>query len=287
MYQKGIALIQILLFSAILTIVALYFSGVAKNQVGISQLTSDRAEALVLLHGARQKLFFDLLTNQKSLVPQDNDPYQWNFFGDSFELAPGVTVQMYDLASRINIRYPERARLIAFLKHSGMDEQAASNWVSDLLDYQDTDIIDDFGRPERLLFGKTNRNGPLSDKSEIQKLGLEQQIAKKLLPNITLFRRSSFNPMNASPELLAALYGQRVSSKIIELRRLSTTTKDSFKRQTGIEESDGVFIFPSHNLQIIISSRVGEVRLKHNWTVKFDPYASVPSSPYTPIYIKE
>ncbi|BBN80378.1 hypothetical protein PA25_03630 [Pseudoalteromonas sp. A25] len=287
MKSNGIALVQILLFSAILTIVALYFSGSAKEQIAASQLATDRVEALVQLHSSRQALFFNLLTKQKSIVSSSQEPYQWNFFGEPFELAPGVQAQLYDLSSKINIRYPQRERLISLLVYAGMAEQEASVWVENLLEYQDIDTIDTYGRQEVSLSGSGNRNGPISNKNEIRGLGLEPDILDVLMPNITLFKISSFNPMNASSELLQALYGHDVASKVTQLRSVESTTKDSFKELTGIVEGDGIFIYPSNDTQVVISSSYGQVNLKHDWIVSFNPYASGQSLPYIPLYIKE
>ena len=58
MKQQGIALIQILLLTAILSILALYLTKTAQEQVTMAQWSNDKAQALVELHSVESQLMF-------------------------------------------------------------------------------------------------------------------------------------------------------------------------------------------------------------------------------------
>jgi general secretion pathway protein K len=287
MKQRGIALVQVLLFSAVLSVISLYFSNLAKEQVVVAQAANNKTEAFIELHSARQHLLFNLLVTEKQLTTSPEQPYGWNFFGDSFSLTPTVNAQLFDLSSKLNIRYPTRERLTKLLDFLGMDNESIRDWIANLLDYQDLDTIGQFGGGEHLMGSGKNRNGPLSDKSELRKMGLEDRTLNELVNNVSIYRNYEFNPINASPTLLEALYGAQVMEKVMTLRKVPNLTKAEFIEQTYIKEEEGVFIFPSNDFQITLTSTVQGISLSQSWTVRLRPYASNKTSPVNILIINE
>jgi general secretion pathway protein K len=63
--QKGMALFQVLLITAVISILALQFTQTAKNQIAIARLIDDRIKASPLLATAESELLFTLLTESK------------------------------------------------------------------------------------------------------------------------------------------------------------------------------------------------------------------------------
>jgi len=59
--QQGIALIQVLLISAVLSVLALYLTSTAKDQVKVAQWSIDKAQALVNINSGEAQLLFSLL----------------------------------------------------------------------------------------------------------------------------------------------------------------------------------------------------------------------------------
>ncbi|MBQ4849239.1 type II secretion system protein GspK [Pseudoalteromonas sp. MMG012] len=287
MSQKGIALVQVLLFSAILSIISLYFSSLSKEQVAVAYAANSKTEAFVELHSARQRLLFDLLITEKTLVTSSSQPYGWNFFGERFDLNEHAEAQLFDLSSKLNIRYPERARLRKLLKYLENSEEQANTWIANLLDYQDIDKVTNLGSDEHIFSGTNNRNGPISDKSELMSMGLNNVTLEALLENVTIYRAYEFNPINASPALLEALYGSQIKERVLTLRRKESLTKAEFIAETNIKEEDGVFIFPSNDLDMIITSKVNDVSISQKWTVRLRPYATLNTSPVSVLIVNE
>ena len=72
MKQRGIALVQVLLIVAVVSILALYFTQSARQQVKNATMMVDKAQALVELNNAEASILFSLLTekpNRATFVP--------------------------------------------------------------------------------------------------------------------------------------------------------------------------------------------------------------------------
>jgi len=265
---KGIALVQILIFSAILTIVALFFSGQAIQHVKVSQAVDDKTMAKVLLHDAKQKLFYAMLVEDKST---NNRLTEWNFYGEKFFLNDHVAAKVVDINSKINLRYPNRQRLTALLLSQGISKHKAEWYIDTLIAYQSQN-----NEPTTLPL---MRNGPISDKSELLFIDSEQNLLKVLMENTTLFKGANFNPIFASHEMLAALYGESKAAAIIELRNINEINREKFIQITGVIPDENTFFTPSNDIEASLEVIYGKSRVTESFTVKFSPYASGVSSP--------
>ena len=84
--QRGIALVQVLLIVAVLSILALYFTQSARQQVHNATLMVDKAQAYIELKNAQANILYALLTEQKDPEQTQNSQNQtlinkWNFHG--------------------------------------------------------------------------------------------------------------------------------------------------------------------------------------------------------------
>jgi hypothetical protein len=217
------------------------------------------------------------------LFRSEDAPYGWNLFGEEFTVLNDVTVSLQDVSSKINIRYPNSDRLKAFLLSLEMSQEQTDEFMVRLFDYQDLDRLSRLGGREPL----TNRNGPMSDLSEIRNLGLKPSVESKLMDNASLFRVGSFNSINARFELLVALYGEEIANEIVAIRSHGGFSKHEFINVTGIKEQGDVFLYPSNDLEIILQSTVDGAVVKQTWTVLFKPYAVGAAQPYLVVSKKE
>ncbi|MGI2143128.1 general secretion pathway protein GspK [Shewanella frigidimarina] len=86
--QEGIALFQVLLITAVITILAIQFTQTARNQLSIASMLSDRVLALSEMKTVEAELLFSLLTEKNQKDSQSTNVYvnNWNFYGEPFKL---------------------------------------------------------------------------------------------------------------------------------------------------------------------------------------------------------
>jgi len=292
--QQGIALIQILLITAILTVFALYMTQTARQQLTMGYWASDRAQAQVELHSAQSQLLFTMLTQPLShlydeIPKQPSSPLEssiatisqsLNLHGQAFSINEHVTARVKDQAGLIHARYPLRYVIKALIGAQGYNETQVDEMVDALLDWQDLDNITASEGAEIPNAQGRIRNGALPDMFELQHI---TQIPARLYPllrdNLTAHRRGNFNPMNSSVELLSALTSAQIAQQVSRLRDSQQLTKQVFIDLTDITENDEIYLYPSNYFTIELVSEVGDTVVTKKITIKLLPTASNKTSP--------
>jgi len=279
--SQGIALIQVLLITAILSVLALYLTNTAKNQVKIAQWTNDKMDAQILLHSTENQLMFSLLTQSKEQNEsvanelKDNIAKRWNFFSKPFNFNDQVLIAMQDQAGLINAHYPNATMLKQLLLSQAFDETRVNEMVDSLLDWQDLDSIPRIHGEEFQKYNGTIRNGAVPYISDFKFIRvISPQALELLLKTTTIYRQGSFNPLTAPVEILTAITDKNISDQIVKLRESGELSKTNFKQLTGIVEDDDTFFYPSNILSITLFSTVGESNVKKERVIQLAPYAS-------------
>lgn len=300
----GIALIQVLLITAILSVLALYLTQTAREQITIARWLDDKASAQVALHSAESQLLFSLLTEPflaENIVQDtnnsDNDNFfstslntnstlpislknKWNFFGKQFVINDRTKASIQDQSGLIHAHYPLQRILKSLIISQGFSEIETNVIVDSLLDWQDLDNIARINGNEAQTRNSSVRNGAISTLFDLAHI---KEIPPRLLPilldNLTIYRRGNFNPMNASVELIAALSSQSVAEQVNTLRVNNQLTKQQFIELTGITQDDDIYFYPSNYLTIEIISQIGDSIAKKILTIKVQPNAGNNISP--------
>lgn len=290
--QKGIALIQVLLISAILSVLALYLTTTAKDQVMVAQWNNDKAEALVAMQSAESNLLFTLLTelktanntakgNNNSSDPIDLILSKWNFFSQPFAVNEHVSITMQDQSALINLHFPDRDILTALIISQGYSTNQTNVIVDSLLDWQDLDSIPRANGVEtnQVSMGVI-RNGALPSVYDLHFIkAITPEIQQVLINNGTIYRKGSFNPTNSPAEILLALLNTETAQQVIELRTANQLTKIKFTQLTGIRENDETFFYPSNYISIALTSKVGVSVVEKTITIHISPYAKADKRP--------
>ena len=96
--QKGIALIQVLLLTAILSVLVLYITHTARQKVVIATYADEKVQAYVQLENLKNRILFHLLTSdmQSAMEYKPMGSSQiinhWNLYGEPFKITDKVTV---------------------------------------------------------------------------------------------------------------------------------------------------------------------------------------------------
>jgi len=293
-HQQGIALIQVLLISAILTVLALYLTATAKDQVKIAQWNDNKAEALVALHSAESELLFTLLVSSKLANKLKNTENthtknsemtdKWNFFGKHFVINKTanqkVTIKIQDQSALIHAHFPHHRFLKALIVSLGHSEKEANSIFDNLLDWQDLDNIPRINGDEHITSLSSIRNGAVPDIHDfIFVKDVTAKLHQALIKNTTLYSKGFFNPMYAPKELLSAITSKEIAEQIIQLREHNQLTNSQFSQLTGIFESDNITFYPSNILSIDLEGQVGISVVRKNIIIELNPYANEYQSP--------
>lgn len=282
--QSGIALIQVLLITAILTVFAMFFVKTAQNQVEMSQWATDRALAEVKLHSALNQLIFTLFTNQKETIAATDNGTEvtevWNFFNKPFQLNEYVSVKMQDQSGLLSVHFLDKTIFTTFLIKNGIETSRAEKIADHLLDWQDIDNIPrPFGAEKQV--GALFRNGYIPDLKDIENaIELTEQEKQLIYENTTIYFNGSLNPLTASKELITA-FSDEFSAQIFTARREAgeNLTSIDFKQITGAEQMDIMTFAPANTLSIELTAHVGQAIVTKHLVISLSRYAVGKASP--------
>ena len=118
MKQNGIALIQILIITAILSVMAMHFTTTARDQVQMAQWANDKSQAQIQLQSAQAQLLFEFLTNSKSSeveVEPQIIASKWNFYNEEFTVLNGLLNNQISSQSKVSVKMQDLAALINYI----------------------------------------------------------------------------------------------------------------------------------------------------------------------------
>ncbi|MBH0025410.1 MULTISPECIES: type II secretion system protein GspK [unclassified Pseudoalteromonas] len=261
----GIALVQVLLIVAVLSILALYFTQSARNQVHNATLMVDKAQAYVELHSAEANVLYALLTEPKNPEKSNQVNNQntstlinsWNFYGAQFTYNQYVNVALQDLRGLLNLHYPNKQRLRQLLTYSGLNDYDAQLTSQQIIDWQNLDTRSDY-----IPSTVTARHAAIHDISELKHLGLKPELLNILQANTTQYKKGAFNPMTAPDSLLNALLSSDVAAHVIMLRNAKQLTVQEFAQVTGFSESEDIILYPSNLFKVTLQAHVGDASIK-------------------------
>lgn len=284
-HEQGIALIQVLLIAAILSVLAMFLTKTAKSQVTVAKWIDDKAQAMVNIHSTEAKLMFTLLTEPLKYQPHNIDNpdelvRQWNFHGRPFSITPKVSVQIQDQSGLMYVYKPNIKRLSYLLTNHGLDNNQSEHLVASLLDWQDIDSIKHFNGAESTNYGFPIRNGKVTDIHELIFIeNISPSILALLTENLSLHKRASFNPLVAPRAVLQAFFqeydlNESVVNEIITIRNSGELTKKLFTEVTEIKENDEreILFTITNILSVKLISTVGESSVIKNIIFNFNPY---------------
>ena len=275
---KGIALIQVLILTAILSVIALYISSTSKQHVQIANWIGDKSSAYIKLYSTENELLFSLLTKEwrKQSNGAEGIENKWNFHGAPFELENGVTARVQDLAGLLNIHYPNIDILAKRLEKEGVGQEKSKEIINVLLDWQDTNGK---ARPYSRE-SKNYRNAPMSDVSEWRfHSTLPSNVYEKIKDDFTVHGVGYLNLKNSPFSILSSVVHPSVAEQVQLLRDKGMTAQE-FSRASGIRQSENVFFTTSSNQKIEIISRHEDAIVSKTIILELLPHSSGKFKPF-------
>lgn len=240
--QRGVALIQVLLLTTLLLMMALHFTLSSSQQVQTASALDDKLQAELKLRSAESQLLFALLTLPKSegfaaLTRQHPLGNIWNFYGAPFYPSPDVMIRLQDMNGLVSL-YGMRQRqfLVPVLSALGLGDHEQKQALNTLQQWQSQ--RPQFGREDGL---RHNFLPHLSELRSLVPLTEPQYLqASKVLTNFPTFQ---FNPHHAPDELLSMLYGEKMAQQLAQARSEKRITANTFIQLARIDEEDESLTF--------------------------------------------
>lgn len=276
-YQRGVALLQVLFLSVILSVMLISVHLKAKAAIQIAQDLSDRTAAELKIVSADSQLTFMLLTQNMSLQGSEDGLLQWNLYNEPVNFAD-VVLQIQDISGLVNLyHHDEMRKLLAFYS----DGQTAEKLVARLKDWQDEDNQATITGAEQADYPATIvvRNQPMQTEDELRFLkDMPATLVEQVLPWIVTTPQSFQNPMVMPPTLLEAKYGAQIASELLDLRRNAERDPLKWQQSIGNSTEDSIAFLPSGNYRVTFTSEVNNVKLSRRYIIRLSPYQEDPFS---------
>ena len=249
--QRGIALIQVLLISSIISILAISFTYTARDQVDMARAFENRTKAAQQLLTAQSQIILKLITqkdvtnaNQQQSALEDQvegNKHRWNYYGEPFSLAidddSEILVSMQDTQGLLAQAFPNKRLWRRFLQYFNFNETQINQKMGVLADWQDRDhnswVVGD-NEPDSTPSGTIYPNQPIQLPQEFTWLfNGEERDFQQLKQLTTHYPTAKFNPMHAPNQLLRALFEPELAEQLITSREQGALTRGMVKNALG------------------------------------------------------
>jgi general secretion pathway protein K len=287
-HQTGIALFQVLLITAVISVLAIQFTQTAKHQVSIANTLANRVTAQVKMKSAESELLFALLTQELATQANANAPLtaQWNFFGEPFSTSAGVTYRIQDQNALVSLFRNNDVNLLS-RAFQLLAMTNANAFAASVIDWQDADDFTLATGAERgdyqTMEGEQLQpsNMPLQTYQELAYIkGLSPNSWQEIKPFVTIRPQTYINPKLAPIPLLALHLPNNLVDTVVKLRENNQLTDQYFSSLTGLSNDEGVFFSASGSLRVQITVKVEDVEFTQSSEFEIQPYSRHPMVEY-------
>ena len=255
----GVALVQVLITTAIIMLLMLYFLTAAKSQVDHARALQDKTQAYLSHHSTKNAVLFRLLTSDVNELVNEG----WNFYGEPFTANQDAMVEVQDLNGLLSLAATSEPDTLYALLSQQLSSSQARQISESFVDWID---LDDIPRPagaERQEYqarGKSITNGPIQTFTELPFIqGMTYEAEQIFIKYTTVHPTPYFNPMVAPQPMLAAFINNpNMAADLVSLRGSANYTRDRFEEETGLTPEDGLDYIYGPNYRITINSKVGD-----------------------------
>jgi general secretion pathway protein K len=279
--QKGIALIQVLILSTVLSVVLLSMNFQAREHLKLAAAVNQYVDAELQLQSAQAEVVFTMLTSQWSQLSasdiNDRDKVRWNFHGKDFDFS-GVTLNIQDTSGLINLSSPDINTLILIAgdKSRGL---ALADAIADWQDEDDRPRLNG-AEQEQYAQGVMVRNSAIQFAEELQLVrGVDKDLYRTLLTEMSFFTRG-INVNQQSDALIRLYHKREIAEEIIRLRDQNQLRTGDIERLTGEEINEFSRFGIGPVFRIRFTAKATDVKLSRELTMLFSPYQPTPVELY-------
>jgi general secretion pathway protein K len=276
---EGIALIQVLIISIILTMLGIYINQTVRSQIGTVTLMKDAFELNLLLENSEAELLHALLTETpyRKIDSDDALQQQWNFHGKPFLLNENTTVIIQDLSGLLSLNIMDNTIARKLFEELGFSGHEVRTFLDSLADWKDKDDLKRLNGAETHYYSSINQSGPrnnfLQTLSEVESIKqgdlLTHEQWKRYFTAVVV---SNFNPLNAPNTILKAFLNNDIAYKdVLQQREAGTLTSYSFYQATSIERGEFVTFSTGRQLKVTLLVKGQKNKLSKEFIVDLRP----------------
>ena len=206
--QRGVALLQALLLSMVVTLLLLQLVFAARGQLRVAAEIEERVASDLLLYSARSEALFSLLVDPSSIPEGALSLVPASGVNRALVSFPSpetrVSVKLHDVSGLLPLRFPRHPLWPAVLTQLGLDEIAAVSFLEELNDMQDRDFVTirSIDEPQRSSAGFFYPNVPLQDDNSLTNwIALDESMRTEILGLSHAYGKITVN-LEASPPII-------------------------------------------------------------------------------------
>ncbi len=275
--SRGMALLQVLLLTALLMIMLISSQQQAREHIRLATVVKQHSDVNLALNSVEAELLFLLTTQEWADLVKANSPVPgFNFYGKEFEFS-GALVKVQDIAGLLSVNSPNTESFAALSKVVLSNEMIGKRIADELADWRDVDqTAREYGAEQSSYADVTVRNYGLQTLDEIRFLkSVTPEIYQALRPYLTVFRAGE-NLMNMPAEMLLSRLTPIVVEQML-LSREQGLLNDGVLASLGIDYTDEAFSLRyGRTLQITFTVQNTDVKLTRSFVVTIAPSRPVP-----------
>jgi len=277
--HQGIALIQVLIISIILTMLGIYINQTVRSQINVVGQMKSAFELSLQLENSEAELLHYLLTNKHYTKPNSEVPLvqRWNFYGKPFSLSENTTVIIQDQSGLLGLNIINSTLATNVIAELGFSGHEVRTFIDSLADWKDKDDLKRLNGAESDYYRQSQLIGPrnayLQTLEEV--INIKQANMLTIEQWKTYFTEeiiSNFNPLNAPEKILKAfINNERGYEEVIKLRAEKVLTGYSFYQATGIDSDEYISFSTGQILKVTIMVQEQSNKLSKSFIVDLRP----------------
>ncbi|WKD22052.1 type II secretion system protein GspK [Pseudoalteromonas sp. KG3] len=273
--QRGIALIQVLIITMVLSILGIYILQSSRDQIAITRSIKTAFEQRVEIENAESKVIHALLSEFRVRDKNSENELtsQWNFHNQPFELG-SVTIQIQDLNGLISLNKVSKSTLQDFFLQLNVDPILSNQFIASLSDWIDEDNETQYNGAERDYYEAEGlpgpRNGLLQSVAEVLYIKNHKILSEEYwYKYFTVANVNGFNPANSPEKILQSFIKSDTKvAKLLELRDNGQLNRHLFYIETGIDSDEFLSFLTGDSLKITLTTKNQLQKTTKTFTVK-------------------
>lgn len=276
--QSGVALLQVLLVTIFLSLLALQFTKSAQVQISIANSFETRIINQLAVKSTFNEVVFDYLSD--SSIPAGAQPKELSIrysgplttWGEAVEWRKGILVEIQDLNGLLPQQHPSHTLWRQVLQGRGLDEETIDSYLGVWRDMLDPDINSwSFGEAEPTILptGQVYLNSIAQTNHVLSWVFGDRPQLSAFLSEISHVEAPfETNIYNAPQLLLDAVLEESTSDAIQNLETSNARTKLPTELLPVALRQENIFIYESGRLLVTISARTDSGYWSSEWIVQ-------------------
>jgi len=279
--QKGIALIQVLIISTILSLLAIFITHAVRSQIHLTQHIQGYAKSAAVLETVEAELIHSLNTHKRYRQIDSENVYvsKWNFYGEEFQPKEGVSIKLQDRYGQLSVNHTNRNLSGALMRQLGHSESDIRILLDSMADWVDSDDLKHLNGAEAKFYESQNRVAPRN--GYFQSLKEVSNVRKSELLTLSQWQDyfstaliSKFNPLTAHNEILRAyLNNEQIYEQVVNLRTEGQLNGLRFFQLTGIESGDYITFITGRMINVVLTVNDGDIEISKSFDLELRPNA--------------